>query len=119
MNKKILIIDDDRDFVEILRANLEKRGYTTSFAYSGREGLEKGRSEKPDLVTLEIMLPEVGGYRISRLLKFDIKYKNIPIIISSSRCDAAALSREAGADACVVKSTDVKELVEKIELMLK
>ncbi|MBI4974688.1 MAG: response regulator [Candidatus Omnitrophica bacterium] len=120
MRKKILIIDDDKDFVAILKHNLEKREYDVTYAYDGRAGVEKARIERPDLIILDIMLPEVDGYKVSRLLKFDMKYKNIPIIIFSSRYDeAAALSREAGADAYLAKSAEAKELFEKVESLLR
>lgn len=119
MRKKLLIIDDDKDFVAILKHNLEGKGYDVAYAYNGRAGIEKARVERPDLIILDIMLPEVDGYKVSRLLKFDMKYKNIPIIIFSSRYeDDAALRRDVGADAYVVKSTDARELFEKVESLL-
>jgi len=118
MKKRILIIDDDMDFVGILRHNLEKRDYDVLTANNGREGLEKARTDKPDLVILDIMLPEADGYKVSRFLKFDMKYKNIPIIIFSSRRDGAELSAKVGADAYIVKSADAEELFEKIESFL-
>ena len=119
MRKKILIVDDDRDFVDILKHNLEKREYDVAYAYDGRAGIQKVKIERPDLIILDIMLPEVDGYKVSRLLKFDMKYKNIPIIIFSSRYDEdATLSREAGADAYLAKSADAKELFEKVKSLL-
>lgn len=120
MKKKILIIDDDKDFIEIIRRNLEKLGYEVSYAYDGRTGIEKTRRERPDLVILDIMLPEVDGYKVSRLLKFDTKYKDIPIIMFSSRHEGVpSLSSEVGADAYIAKTADAKELFEKIESLLK
>lgn len=118
--KRILIIDDDKDFVDILKHNIEKRGYETSCAYNGTDGVNKARLERPDLIILDIMLPEVDGYKVSRLLKFDIKYKNIPIIIfSSTHGNLSSLSCEAGADAYLAKSADAEELFEKIDSLLK
>ncbi len=120
MKNKILIIDDDKDFVDILKHNIEKRGYETSCAYNGMDGVKKARLERPDLIILDIMLPEVDGYSVSRLLKFDMKYKNTPIIIfSASRGDVSSLSCEVGADAYLAKSADAEELFEKIESLLK
>lgn len=120
MNKKILIIDDDKDFVDILKHNLEKKEYAVSYAYDGRAGIEKARLERPDLIIVDIMLPEVDGYKVSRLLKFDTKYRSIPIIMFASRYEGSKpLSSEVGADAYIAKSTDTEELFEKIESLLK
>ncbi len=120
MKKRILIIDNDKDFVEILKCSMKKKGYDAICAYNGMDGVKQARHEKPDLIILDIMLPEMDGYSISRLLKFDLKYKNIPIIIFSSKHgDSAAMSSEVGADAYVTKSADAGELFEKIESLLK
>lgn len=120
MNKKILIIDDDKDFVDVLKYNLTKRGYDAVFAYDGREGIAKARSERPDLIILDIMLPQIDGCNVSRLLKFDTKYRNIPIILFSSRQESTMpKGSPIGADAYIEKSSDIIDLFEKIETLLK
>jgi len=85
MREKILIIDDDKDFTSLLKYRLEQHDYEVAFAHNGREGVEKARDEQPNLIILDVMLPEMDGYNVSRILKFDIKYRNIPIILFTAR----------------------------------
>ena len=82
--KKIIIIDDDRDFVTFLTVFLEDNGYDTVAAYDGLEGIEKTRSERPDLVLLDITMPEKSGVAVYRALKEDERLKNIPVIMLSA-----------------------------------
>ena len=70
-DKKVLIIEDEEELVKALEVRLKAHGYNTIAAYDGEEGLEKARSENPDLIILDIMLPKMEGFKLSRLLKFD------------------------------------------------
>ena len=79
MSKKILIVDDERDIVETLAFMLKQKGYECIAAYDGEEGLKLAKEEAPDLIILDVMMPKINGYKICRLLKFDTKYKEIPI----------------------------------------
>ena len=79
--KKILIVDDEKDIVETLKFMLEASGYTCYCAYNGEDGLRMAKEIIPDLMILDVMMPKMNGFKISRLLKFDVKYKNIPIDI--------------------------------------
>ncbi len=81
MKKKILIVEDYNNIVEILTMRLNAMGYEVISAKDGQEGLTLARKEKPDLIVLDVMLPKMNGYKISRLLKFDSRYKDIPIIM--------------------------------------
>lgn len=85
MKKKILIIEDYNNIVEILTMRLNAMGYEVISAKDGQEGLTLARKKKPDLIVLDVMLPKMNGYKISRLLKFDSRYKDIPIIMLTSR----------------------------------
>jgi len=106
MKKKILIIEDYNNIVEILTMRLSAMGYAVISAKDGQEGLTLARKEKPDLIVLDVMLPKMNGYKISRLLKFDSRYKDIPIIMLTSRETKRdeQIGLETGADEYVYKS---------------
>ena len=117
---RILIVDDEADLVETLKFRLETAGYEVNTALDGQEGLKKARSENPDLVILDLMLPKLDGYRVCRMLKFDEKYKGIPIILFSARVQESdiKMGEEQGADAYVTKPFDPKALLAKIDELL-
>ena len=85
MAKKILVVDDEANIVELLQSRLEKNGYGVIVAYDGQEALEKTYKENPDLIILDIMLPKVDGYNVCKTLRSDDKYKAIPIIMLTAR----------------------------------
>ena len=118
--QKILIIDDEPDMVYAVQMRLETSGYQVVTALDGNEGLEKARKENPDLIILDVMLPNLDGYKISRMLKFDEKYKNIPIIMFTARGqrDDIKLGYEVGVDVYLVKPFEWKVLLEEINRLL-
>ncbi len=71
MGKKVLVIEDEVELVAALEVRLKTEGYEVITAYDGEEGLNKAREENPDLIILDIMLPKMDGFKVSRLLKFD------------------------------------------------
>jgi DNA-binding response OmpR family regulator len=83
--KRILIVDDEPDLVETLQVRLAQENYECLTANDGHNGFELARTEKPDLVILDIMLPGMDGYKVARLLKFQKELKHIPIIMLSAR----------------------------------
>ncbi len=85
MSKKILVVDDEANIVELLQSRLEKNGYGVIVAYDGQEALEKTYKENPDLIILDIMLPKVDGYNVCKTLRADDKYRAIPIIMLTAR----------------------------------
>jgi two-component system, OmpR family, alkaline phosphatase synthesis response regulator PhoP len=119
--KKILIIEDERDLVEIVKFRLEASDYDVISAYDGEEGLKKARKENPDLILLDIMLPKIDGYKICRMLKFDEKYKGIPIIMFTARAQDsdAKVGREVGANDYVTKPFEPDTLLTKIKELIK
>ena len=119
--KKILIVDDEKDLVEIMKLGLAPLGYEIFEAYDGSEGLEKARQIKPDLIILDLMLPKMDGYQVCRMLKFDINYKHIPIILLTARASKkdVQMGEEAGANAFITKPFKHEVLKEKIESLLK
>lgn len=121
MGKKILLVEDEMDLVEIMKIRLESSGYDVITAYDGQEALDKARSESPDLIILDIMLPKIDGYKVCRMLKFDFKYKHVPVIMFSARAQDSdkKLGEEVGADVYITKPFEPKMLLGEIEELLK
>lgn len=84
MTKKILVVDDERDALEIVRATLQTKGYEIDLAHDGEEGLDKIQRGKPDLVILDLMMPKISGLEICKLLKKDPSTADLPIIVLSA-----------------------------------
>ena len=118
--KKILLVDDEKDLVYAVKLQLEADGYEVLIAYDGQEALDKARREKPDIIILDVMLPKLDGYKVCRMLKFDEKYKKIPLIIFTARVQASdeKLSYAVGADAYVTKPFDSHVLLDQIKKLL-
>ncbi len=116
MAKKILLVDDEPEMVEMVKMRLEAHGYEIITANDGLGGLEKARNENPDLILLDLMLPKMTGYEVCRMLKFDDKYKKIPIIVLSAldQQDEREKAVKAGADTVFVKPFDLELLLVKI-----
>lgn len=121
MRKKILIVEDYLNIVEILTMRLEAMGFDVICAHDGSEGLKKAREVNPDLIILDVLLPKMNGYKVSRLLKFDSKFKDIPIIMLTSRESKyhESLGLETGADAYVYKSDQKGTLLKLVNQYLK
>jgi DNA-binding response OmpR family regulator len=116
-NKRIMIVDDERDLVETLTYRLEASGYTVLTAHDGEEGLEKAREEKPDLILLDVMMPKMDGYHVCRLLKFDEELKDIPIIMLTARGQEQdrKTGTDSGANDYVTKPFESSDLLKKIK----
>lgn len=119
--KKVLIVDDEQDIVESLKFVLEAEGYECHTAYNGEDGLNSAKELVPDLIILDIMMPKMNGYKISRLLKFDKKYQSIPIIMLTARSqdDDKLIGEETGANEYITKPFDLDFVVEKVNKYLK
>lgn len=120
MQKKILLIEDYPHIVEVLRVRLSNAGYDVIVAFDGQEGLRLARTEKPDLIILDVMLPKMNGYKLCRLIKFDGRYKHIPIFMLTSRRRQAdkELGLSTGADEYLVKPYEPHELIKLINKYL-
>jgi len=119
--KKILIVDDEQDIVESLKFVLETADFTCYCAYNGEDGLRLAKEIVPDLIILDVMMPKINGYKISRLLKYDAKYKNIPILMVTARSqeEDKLIGEETGADEYITKPFELDEVVKKVEQYLK
>jgi DNA-binding response OmpR family regulator len=119
--KKILIVDDEQDIVESLKFVLEASNFTCYTADNGEDGLKMAKEIFPDLMILDVMMPKINGYKISRLLKYDAKYKNIPILMVTARSQEQdkLIGEETGADEYITKPFELDEVVKKVEQYLK
>jgi len=120
-NKKILVCDDEPQLVDLLKVRLEANNYNVITAIDGFEAIEKARNNNPDLIILDLMLPKLNGYKVCRMLKFDDKYKHIPIIMFTARAsqEDKKTGRETGADAYITKPFEPKLLLDKIKELIK
>lgn len=119
--KKILIVDDETDIVESLKFVLEASGYSCYTAFNGEDGLKLAKELVPDLMILDVMMPKINGYKISRLLKYDNKYKNIPILMITARSqeEDKLIGEETGADEYITKPFDLDDVLKTVDKYLK
>ena len=114
-NKKIiLIVEDEKNIVDILRFNLQRSGYETVEAYDGEDGLSKARSANPDLILLDVMLPKMNGFDVCKSLRDE--GNNVPVIILTAREEEADKVRglEIGADDYITKPFSMRELIARV-----
>jgi DNA-binding response OmpR family regulator len=118
---RVLVVDDEPDLIHILEFGLKAAGYQVDVAADGQEGLKKARELRPDIILLDLMLPKLDGYKVCRLLKFDERYRQIPIIILSARTQEGdqALAKEMGANLFVTKPYEFAEILGHVEALLK
>src|SRR5213080_2242889 len=119
--KTILIVEDERDVVDLLALNLRKAGFTISIAADGAVGLEKARSDKPDFIILDLMLPKMPGLEVCKLLKSDAATKHIPILMLTARAEEidCIVGLEFGADDYVTKPFSPREVILRIKAILR
>ena len=116
--KKILIIDDEKPMSEIIKFNLNKEGYETITAFDGREALKKFEEESPDLIILDLMLPELDGLEVAKEVR---KTSHIPIIMLSAKDSEfdKVIGLEIGADDYVTKPFSNRELLARVKAHLR
>ena len=116
MSKKILVVDDEKDITETLSFMLKAKGYEVVEGYDGEEGLKIAKEIMPDLIILDVMMPKMNGYKIARLLKYDSKYKHIPIIMVTARGQEAdkLIGEETGADVYITKPFEFEEVLDTV-----
>jgi len=121
MKEKILIVDDEKDIVKMLEYNLRKEGFRTISAYDGQEALELAAREHPDLILLDLMLPEMDGLEVCKKLKKEDKTANLPIIMLTAKTQETdkVIGLELGADDYVTKPFSPRELLARIKAVLR
>ena len=104
-NERILIVDDEEDILELVRYNLDKNGYKVITATSGEQAIIEAGGKTPDLIILDLMLPDIDGLEVCRKLKSDVKTERIPIIMLSAKGEETDIvtGLELGADDYVTK----------------
>ncbi len=111
-----MVVDDDQDLAKLIKLNLEKYGYEVEVTFTAREGLEKAREIRPDLLLLDILMPEINGLETLEILRNDLKLQNIPVILISAvgglHIDEGL---RLGAIHCFTKPIDYDELMGKID----
>ncbi|MBL7072736.1 MAG: response regulator [Candidatus Omnitrophica bacterium] len=117
MALRILVIDDEPDLVKAIKIRLNQVGFEVVVAYNGEEGAIKAKEEKPDLILLDVLMPEMDGFQTIKKLKKDLSTKSIPVIMltAKSQLDDVIEATDLGAADYVVKPFDYRILVEKIK----
>lgn len=118
---KILVVDDEKSIVELVKFNLEREGFQVLTAFNGHEAVEKARKEKPDLIILDVMLPGIDGLEVCRSLSTDVETSQIPIIMLSARTEEVdkILGLELGADDYITKPFSPRELVARVKARMR
>lgn len=120
-NMKILLIEDDKDITELITYNLAKEKFSCEVCKSGSEGLKKAPKILPDLIILDLMLPDIGGLDICKTLKNDPKTKNIPVMMLTAKGEEIdrVVGFEVGADDYLTKPFSTRELILRLKAILK
>ncbi len=121
MNQRILVVDDDKDIVRLLRGYLEKEGFTVLTAFDGAGALHTLRRDKPDLMVLDLMLPDKDGWEITRLVRSDKVLSALPIIMLTARIEDTdkIIGLEMGSDDYVTKPFNPREVVARVRALLR
>lgn len=119
--EKILVVDDEEDIVELVRYNLSREGYQTLSAETGEKALRLARTEKPDLIVLDLMLPGMDGLEVTRAMKGDAELRRIPIVMLTAKGEEPDIvaGLELGADDYIVKPFSTRVLVARVRAALR
>ncbi len=118
MHEKVLVVDDEKSIVDIVKFNLERKGIRCCTAGDGREGLEQFEQNNPDLILLDVMMPIIGGFEMCRKVR---EKSNVPIIMLTARAEEVdkVLGLELGADDYVTKPFSIRELMARVRANLR
>jgi two-component system, OmpR family, alkaline phosphatase synthesis response regulator PhoP len=119
--ERILVVDDEEDLLELIRFNLSKEGYRVTCAGTGEDAMREARSNPPDLIILDLLLPSVDGLEVCKLLKNDSRTKHVPIVMLTAKGEEADMvtGLELGADDYVTKPFSVPVLKARIKAVLR
>ena len=120
MKQKILVVDDEPEAVELVEFNLKQAGYAVTTAEDGAEALKKARTQSPDLIVLDVMLPEMDGFEICKALRLDPATRRMPILMLTAKAGEIdrVLGLELGADDYLTKPYSPRELLLRIKKIL-
>jgi two-component system, OmpR family, phosphate regulon response regulator PhoB len=118
---QVLVVDDERDLVRLLEHNLREGGFDTAAAYTGEQALQQVRQRVPDLIVLDLMLPDISGNEVCRQLKASPRTRHVPVLMLTARSQEIdrVVGFEVGADDYVPKPFSVRELVLRIRAILR
>src|SRR5215472_6106878 len=121
MRKKILVVEDDAELVELLSYQLKRAGFAIGTATDGIEALKKARTVAPDLILLDLMLPELDGFAVCEILRHDPVTASVPIIMLTAMSGelARVAGLEAGANDYITKPFSPRQLLARVETLLK
>jgi len=116
-NRRILVVDDERHIVRLVQVNLERAGYEILTAYDGIEALEKVKTENPDMVVLDVMMPRMDGFEVLKNLQADPRYQNIPVIMLTAKAQDADIFKgwASGVSSYLTKPFNPRELLVFVE----
>ena len=124
--KRILVVDDEPDFASIVQTNLKSEGYAVDVAYDGVQGLAKVKENPPDLIVLDVMMPEKDGYKMAKELKQSPETEDIPVIMLTAVGDHVTSTRYSHADGIGMEADDflpkpasAEEILESVNRLLK
>lgn len=119
--EKILVVDDERDIVDLISYNLEKEGFSVIKAYNGEGALKEMRLRKPHLMILDLMLPGIQGIEVCKLVRNDPEYSTLPVIMLTAKGEEIdkVLGLEVGADDYITKPFSVRELLARVHTVLR
>lgn len=120
MGNKILVVDDDADITDFIKLVLEEAGYEVVTAENGRAALKQVIKEKPDLILLDVMMPEMSGWEVCELIKCNEESKNVPVIMITAKSEVQSKVKgmQVGANGYVTKPFEIDDVIEKVRLML-
>ncbi|MDP8263207.1 MAG: response regulator transcription factor [Candidatus Ancaeobacter aquaticus] len=120
MAKKVVIIEDDSNLLKVMESRITSEGYDVAICNEGTDIIEKLKTEQPDIVVMDIMLPGMDGYTLVRTIRGHKQFSGIPVIMISGKVyeDGAVIAEEIGADAFILKPFDLHVLLSKIKELL-
>jgi len=120
VSAQILVVDDDQDMRQLISITLLRHGYAVSEAAGGRQALAEIAQKPPDLLILDVMMPDLNGLQVMRQLKLNRETISIPVIMLSAKCqeEDIAIMMQSGADACLPKPFSLRDLIHCIEQIL-
>ncbi|MGZ6237907.1 MAG: response regulator, partial [Syntrophales bacterium] len=121
MSKQILIIDDEKDIVDLISYNLEREGFVTIKAYDGEDALRLVKAKRPDMIILDLMLPGMRGLEVCKFIRKNPETETLPIIMLTAKVDQVdkILGLEMGSDDYITKPFNVRELIARIHAVMR
>ena len=113
--KKILLVDDDQDFAQLLEFDFKKKGYQVVTANNGEDGLAKAMSEKPNLIILDVVMPHMDGYTLVQEIKRHDDLRKTPIIVITAKTDMQDIFLNEGVSCCMIKPFKTEEFLQNVK----